>query len=446
MSQKPTILCVNPWIHDFAAYDFWSKPLGLLSLAGLLRQHGCEVFYLDCADRFHPRAGTPPDPVARFGRGPYRKSRLPKPAGLAHLPRHFCRYGIDPEWFLADLRALPRPDLVLVTSIMTYWYPGAEEAIRLIKQVFPRVPVILGGIYPTLCADHAAANSAADEIAVHASEKDILPLIARHTGTDPVYDYDAKDPDNWPRPAFDLQNHINYIPLLTSRGCPFACPYCASSFLNPERCRRSPARVVEDIEYWHHAYGVRDFVFYDDALLIDAERHFVPLAERLIRKNLPLRFHTPNALHIGSINSVTASLMKKTGFETIRLGLETAAFDRRREFDAKVTGEEFFRAVNCLQQAGFSRRQTGAYLLVGLPGQALETVETSIGIVKEAGLTPIPAYYSPIPHTALWPAAVACSPYDLEADPIFTNNAIFPCAPDDFSRATVTRLKELAAP
>jgi hypothetical protein len=34
------ILLINPWIHDFAAYDFWLKPLGLLYLGGLLRQNG----------------------------------------------------------------------------------------------------------------------------------------------------------------------------------------------------------------------------------------------------------------------------------------------------------------------------------------------------------------------------------------------------------------------
>jgi len=41
--DSPHILCVNPWIHDFAAYDFWAKPLGLLSIAGILRENKIEV-------------------------------------------------------------------------------------------------------------------------------------------------------------------------------------------------------------------------------------------------------------------------------------------------------------------------------------------------------------------------------------------------------------------
>ena len=86
MTAAPHILLINPWIHDFAAYDFWAKPLGLLVLAALLRQHGCTVSYIDCLDRFHPRAPAT-DPQRRCGRGPYLKTRLPKPAALPDVPR-----------------------------------------------------------------------------------------------------------------------------------------------------------------------------------------------------------------------------------------------------------------------------------------------------------------------------------------------------------------------
>jgi len=47
---RRTLLLVNPWIHDFAAYDFWVRPLGLLVLASLLRESGCGVRLVDCLD------------------------------------------------------------------------------------------------------------------------------------------------------------------------------------------------------------------------------------------------------------------------------------------------------------------------------------------------------------------------------------------------------------
>jgi len=63
--------------------------------------------------------------------------------------------------------------------------------------------------------------------------------------------------------------------------------------------------------------------------------------------------------------------------------------------------------------------------------------------VKAEGIRPILAYYSPIPHTRLWARAVAASPYDLEADPVFCNNAIFPCRPEIFSWEYLRKLKEM---
>jgi hypothetical protein len=79
-----------------------------------------------------------------------------------------------------------------------------------------------------------------------------------------------------------------------------------------------------------------------------------------------------------------------------------------------------------------------------LPGQQRETIEASIAMVKDCGITPVPAYYSPIPHTSLWPQALKVSRYDLAADPLFSNNAILPCQQEDFAWATLSNIKELA--
>jgi len=87
----------------------------------------------------------------------------------------------------------------------------------------------------------------------------------------------------------------------------------------------------------------------------------------------------------------------------------------------------------------------GAYLLMGLPDQSLDAVTSSIRVVKAAGITPILAHYTPIPHTTMWRAAVAASRYDIESDPVFTNNALWPCSPEGFSWDTMTELKRLVS-
>ena len=440
--DAPHILLVNPWIHDFAAYDFWAKPLGLLSLAAMLRSSGFITTYIDCLDRFHPKAPFS-DPLARCGRGPYLKTRLPKPPGLEDVPKNFSRYGIKKKWLEDDLNAIDPPDLILTTSLMTYWYPGVFETIACLKTKFPDTPLILGGVFATLCHDFAVAHSGADMVFSGPAEKEIVHLVCKQTGFDAEPAFDVDDPDAWPRPAFDLQRKMGYIPLLTSRGCPFSCAYCASGFLNPDHWVRDPDAVADDICFWEKKWGIKDFVFYDDALLARHDRTAEPLLEKIIKKNLNLRFHTPNAIHVREISEKMAALLFKSGFKSIRLGLETADF-KQREMDRKVTENEFLSAVSSLKKAGFKKNRVGAYLLAGLPNMSMEAFVWSAEMVKKAGLKPVPAYYSPIPHTQMWEEAVAVSRYDIQSDPLFTNNAIFPCAPRDLSWDDINRMKTVS--
>ncbi len=440
-TTSPHILLVNPWIHDFAAYDVWASPLGLLGLAAILRESGFTVTYYDCLNRFHARSERPPS-HHRCGRGPYVKTEVPKPPGLEDIPRRYCRYGVKGEWFKEDLKALPAPDLVLVTSIMTYWYPGVAETIRRLRRQWPNTTIVLGGIYATLCRDHAMAHSGADRVVSGFVGRDIVRLAAEETGWAPdTVQRPNACPDAYPFPAFDLQTRIPFVALLSSVGCPFSCDYCASPLLSPGRWVQSPGRVESEIQYWHHRHGVRDFAFYDDALLVD-ETHALPLLDRLARMPQKIRFHTPNALHIRAITSQIATLLKRAGFHTVRLGLETTG---RRELDRKTSVEQFETAVEHLKAAGFGKDELGAYLLVGLPNQPIREIEEAILWVKQMGVRPIPAYYTPIPGTKLWAEAVRSSRYDLDSDPVFSNNTLLPCRRDPFSWDVVQRIKRCLA-
>jgi len=408
----------------------------------MLRLQGIPVSYIDCQDRFHPQAGKPQNPLARNGRGPYIKTPIPPPDGLESIQRTYSRYGILPQWFEQDLKNLPRPDMVLVTCLMTYWYPGLFESIRVIRSIYPDVPIVVGGIYATLCYDHAVLHSGADYVMSGPGETQMLDLIEEVTGFSSVLKFDPENLNSYPYPAFDLQRKIGYIPLLTSKGCPFSCTYCASNILQPKRLLMDPDRVVEEILYWQDFCGVTDFAFYDDALLVNAHKHAAPMFEQIIRSGRTLNLHTPNAVHIREITPEIAELMFAAGVKTLRLGLETLEFGER-EIDRKVKETEFISAVSYLLAAGFQKEQVGAYLLVGLPGQNMKSVERSIKIVKHCGITPILAYYTPIPHTKMWAAAVAASRYDLASDPVFTNNAIMPCRQSGFEWEELARLKEL---
>jgi len=444
-TDPPHILCVNPWVHDFAAFDFWARPLGLFTIAAILRQNRVRVSFLDCMNRFHPRK-TKRAKVYWDGRGPFDKTPIPLPRELethqGAANGNFTRYGALKEWIEQDLLAMDRPDLILVTSLMTYWATGVAETINLLKTVFPDVPVVLGGIYASLCESHARKYSGADHVVTGPAEPILADLIETYTGFTLNHIPDPSDLDATPFAALDLQDTMAYAPILTSRGCPFSCEYCASSFLEPRFRRRSPENVFQEIRHWHNNFQVKNFAFYDDALLINPEKYAFPLFERIIDEKMDIFFHTPNAVHIKEISAKAADLMFKADFKTIRLGLETADFSSHRH-DIKVKQNEFFTAVDHLRTAGFAKDQLGAYLLCGLPDQNLDEVEGSINLVKRLGLTPVLAYYTPIPHTAMWADAVKNARFDITAHPALTNNSLFPCVRSQQDLERISQLKKM---
>ncbi|MEW5801309.1 MAG: radical SAM protein [bacterium] len=441
------ILLVTPWIYDFAAYDLWIKPLGFLSLAGVLRENGYRITYIDCLDISDPimqeylmghtvRVKRKPD-----GSGQFFKTLVEKPLSLKNIPRRYGRYGITEEVFKKRLLKAPRPEAVLVTSMMTYWYPGVARVIELVREYDPHIPVLLGGNLVSLCPE-TAAGLGADVCLPGEADSTLMHVLKDLTGQPVSFEPDPDSLDSLPYPAFDLQGKVDFILLQTSRGCPFRCAYCASGLLYPKFRRRSWEGVVREIEYSLQRYdGVRHFIFYDDALCHEAESHLIPLLRAVEAKGMHIHFHTPNALHARGITREVAGLLYRTGFQTLRLGFETSDPVRQRLTGGKVNNDQFQQAVRNLRLAGFSPAQIGVYILTGLPGQTIGEVEESVDFVFQSGAYPILTEFSPIPGTALWPYCLENSPFDLSSDPLLHNNSILPCQGPGLSWEDYLRLK-----
>jgi len=419
------VLCINPWIVDFAAYDMWVEPLGLLTVAGVLREAGHDVALVDCLDRHHPSAPAPFSPRDRYGCGHYHKVELAKPEALARVPRHWSRYGLPTEVFEAELAAQPRPDSVLVTSMMTYWYPGPFEAIRLLKARWPDVPVALGGVYATLCADHAWARCGADAVIVGQGEMQALEWVNAVSAESMMLSRPVLDL----LPAHDLRRSQGFVAVQSARGCPFDCPYCAVHQLCPSGFQpRPPQRVVDEIVWCVEELGALDVSFYDDALLVDASRHIHPILDGLIERGLSVRLHTPNGLHARFIDPALATKMRQAGFVTIRLGLESSDPAQEARDGGKVDRSSFARGVEALFGAGFGSDEVAAYALIGRPGQDVAEVRDTVRFAHNLGVQVRTAQFSPIPGTAEWARAVERGRIAADADPLLHNNSIYPCA------------------
>jgi radical SAM superfamily enzyme YgiQ (UPF0313 family) len=428
--NSPRVLCINPWIYDFAAYDYWSKPLGLLYIASFLRERGVMVNFIDCLDKWHPellrRQRRTAPKLRAYGIGHFHREPVQTPSCINFIPRRFARYGLPEDIVLDELRRCARPDAILVTSIMTYWYMGPQRVVELCRSIFPDVPVILGGIYASLMPEHARQTVKPDYLVTGPGEYAIADLLAELCREPKLRASFPGHIDGFPPPAFDLLRKNDYLIVMTSRGCPFRCTFCATYKVDSAFSQRQPDSVVQEILTQTQRFNVQDVAFYDDALLMQAERRIKPILREIITSQRSLRFHTPNGLHARYIDEELAGLMYQSRFKTIRLSLESIAKERLRDIHNKITPGEMTRAVQNLVKAGYQPHELETYIIMGLPHQPLEEVIETILYANSLGLQIRLSSFSPIPGTKDYERAVVNGSFPADADPLLTNKTIVP--------------------
>ena len=247
-----------------------------------------------------------------------------------------------------------------------------------------------------------------------------------------------------PWPAFDLYPQLGYATILTSRGCPLNCTFCASQLVAGPYRWRSVDNVIAELHWLVRGLGVREFAFYDDALLTNRDHHFLPICEHLARMKTGCSFHTPNGLQAKLIDCDTAKLMRRAGFKTIRLAYESGNEGRQRDMSRKVSNESFARAVVHLQAAGFGPNELDAYVMMALPDQSLDEILRSMAFVHSLGVGIRLAAFSPIPGTVDYQRAVANGTIGEDNDPLLTNNSIVPARLESESYATYDRIAQVA--
>ena len=132
--------------------------------------------------------------------------------------------------------------------------------------------------------------------------------------------------------------------------------------------------MLEELTYWYKRFGIREIAFYDDALLFQADTHLLPILAELCRLGLPLRFHTPNAIHVGLISPEWPN-----GCSRPISHPSTGSGDYRTDrLDQKIKGGDLEQAMSALHEAGFKSADIGVYLLIGLPHQQDEEIIESI--------------------------------------------------------------------
>jgi len=393
------ILLVNPWIYDFAAYDFGIKPVGLLRVGEYLRRRGNEVQLVDCLEG----CATKRD---RHGFSKIKKEEVGKPAAVRTVRRPFFRYGVSLTEFDSRLERIKNVDEIFVTSGMTYWYPGVRLAIALLKERFPGANVTLGGCYATLCHAHASSTSGA-----HKVWKGDYPGASHGAGD--FY------------PAYDLLVDKGVLPIQLTRGCPFRCSYCAAHLLAPAFTVRDPAALFAEVMRYRTAFGTKRFVFYDDALAHRSDEGLKIFLRMVVQSGPDITFYTPNGIHARFIDEELAGLMMKAHFREVRLSAETTDEGLQRSTGGKVTTSELTMALKLLKNAGCRGGDIGVYLMIGAPWLDIEKTMRDIEFVHSLGAKVDLASYSPIPGTRDYEDLVASGTIPPDLDPLWHNKSIF---------------------
>ena len=424
------ILFVNPPIYDFSAYDFWLKPYGLLRIAGYLRD-SAEITFFDFMDR-NSRFLPSYTKSKADGRGSYLSIPVEKPAVYNFVKRHYQRFGV-PETAFIDLLQSNDFDLVFITSAMTYWYLGIKEVIKNVRCYLPKAKIVLGGIYATLCYEHAKTLGV-DYILPGGLEKtENLNTFCELTKAKPNFDA---------IPYWEGYDKLDYGILKLNDGCPLSCSYCSARQFYPIFKPRHSAKVLDELDLIH-SRGARNIAFYDDALLVGADKTLFPFLESVKEKySDEINFHTPNAMHIKLISEDTAQKLKHFGFRKLFLGFESISDDWQHETGGKAGNktncDELKVAVKNLKQAGFKGNDITAYLIAGHPKQTEKLVADSINFVTECGIHCMLAEYSPIPGT---PDGELCKSYVDLSEPLNQNSSVFPLY--TFGAEKMQRLKDL---
>lgn len=409
----PTALVINPYVADFKLYDEWMHPLGLYFLISLLEKNGIEVRYFNCLQRSDQAKSK------KFNTGHFPYTYLEKPHLYQSIPRKYKLYG-RPENELSNfLQQDTMPNIICIGTMMTYWLPGVVETIKIIRAVHPEVPIAIGGIAARLMPE--AVKELLPESTIIGTIDTTEPFVL-HKSIRPL----AQEEQSSLLAGFRHLEKPAHGPILMSLGCPMACTYCASSFLQGKFRLRPHEVVIKEIVTLAENYAIQNFSFFDDALLFKAEEGLVPLLTELstIFKPGRLKFHAPNGLHLHYITEELALTLKSAGFESLRFGYENGSADYGGDTSRKADRQALTKKIAILKNAGFVKNEIGVYVMAGLPGQTPSQVHEELDFVASCGVKAKPVFLSPVPGTMLFEHYAAAFP-QLRTDPLWHNDVFF---------------------
>jgi len=403
------VLLINP---PYTRYGQGShiqadEPLGLLALAAYVRDQGHRVHILDA---------------------------LTTETGYFDCGNGFVKCGMSDDRLRAEFQASEKPDLVGITSMFTMHSRGVHDAAAVAKQVWPDVPVIVGGSHASALPEWVLEDKNIDLVVRGEGELTLMEILERRLAGRPMNDVAGtfvrkdggilrnaerpfiEDIDSLPVLARDLVDMRRYLAepyrnqvamdppranVITSRGCPCHCIFCAvnSIWRNSYRAR-DPVKVVDEIEKLIQTYGIHEITLLDDNLTLNPKR-MMALCDEMIRRRLPLHWCTPNGVAIWTLSDELVERMAQAGCYKVTFGIETGCPETQK-FIGK-TQIKLDKAYDMIRRCNRLGMWTHSSFIIGFPFETKENVEETIQYAVNSDLDFVGFFIAtPFPGTPLF--------------------------------------------
>jgi radical SAM superfamily enzyme YgiQ (UPF0313 family) len=207
--------------------------------------------------------------------------------------------------------------------------------------------------------------------------------------------------DELPMPDRTMMRVRPHSNMLTSRGCPYNCTFCASTRFWPNIRYFSPEYMIEEVKHLRDAYGVRYITFHDDLFIANVKR-LEGFHELVLREGLPKQgFRFSCASSATRITDDMARMLKEMNFVSVSMGLESG----NQEVLTRLKGRAFKVDIN--EQAVHTLHRHGihphASFIIGEPHETLGQMEETYQFIRRNPLSLVNIYVlTPLPGTPVW--------------------------------------------
>jgi MoaA/NifB/PqqE/SkfB family radical SAM enzyme len=182
-------------------------------------------------------------------------------------------------------------------------------------------------------------------------------------------------------PKSSAAGSLRFLPMLTSRGCPFGCSYCPYPVGQGLPWRdRSAGNVVDELEHLVRDLGVQ-YVIFRDPLFSANKKRVVAICEEIMSRGIAIQWRCET--RVDCLDEKTISMMAKAGCVGVNFGVESIDPQVQKNVERKpISEQQFIDTMLLFRKYGIA---TFAFFVVGLPGDTVDTILDSMRFAIRLG-------------------------------------------------------------